>query len=305
VRVDTHVHVTSARYLAALDEAFGGRLPGLVPSSKDGLLELMEQYRIDAAVVSLGPPGVHFGDQKQANELARRVNEEAAELVRSDPRRFAALATLPLPDLDAALAELAYALDELRLDGVFLLTNLGGTYLGDDAWNALFDELERRGAYVFVHPTLPPHPLPLAHPVWLYEFTFETTRAVAQLVYSGTLERCTNVRIQLAHLGGTAPFLAHRLASLAAREPVLAERAPAGALEYLRRLYYDTGLTNNGVALASTLEATDLEHVVFGTDWPYAALPAGSDPAPGLDWLGERRAQVEGANAVALVPRFS
>jgi 6-methylsalicylate decarboxylase len=306
MRVDTHVHVTPAPYLAALEEAFGRGLPGVVPSSSSGLLELMARYELDAAVVSPGPPGVYFGDQSRANDLARRVNEEAAELVRSDPSRLAALATLPLPDIDAALAELAYALDELNLDGVFLLTNLGGTYLGDDALAPLFEELERRAAYVFVHPTLPPHQLPLAHPVWLYEFTFETTRAVAQLVYSGTLERCPDVRMQLAHLGGTAPFIAHRLASLADREPALAERAPAGALEYLRRLYYDTGLSGNGPALASTLEATDLAHIVFGSDWPYAALPkTGSDPAPGLDWLGERRKQVDGANAAALVPRFS
>jgi predicted TIM-barrel fold metal-dependent hydrolase len=306
VRVDTHVHVTPQCYLAALERVFGGRLPGVVPSSRDGLLELMERYEIDAAVVSLGPPGVYLGDQVQANELARRLNEEAAELVRSEPARLAALAALPLPDVDAAFAELAYALDELRLDGVFLLTNIGGTYLGDEAWGKLFDELERRGAYVFVHPTLPPHPLPLQHPVWLYEFPFETTRAVAQLVYSGTLERCPGVRIQLAHLGGTVPFLAHRLASLADREPAAAERAPAGAPAYLRRLFYDTALSNNRVALASTLEATDLEHVVFGTDWPYAALSqTSSDPAPGLDWLGGRRTTIEGANALTLVPRFA
>jgi predicted TIM-barrel fold metal-dependent hydrolase len=291
VRLDAHVHVTPPGYLDAI-----GNPPGVVPSSPEGLRELMERYEIDAAIVSLGPPGAASPD------LARRVNEAAAEL-RSE--RIAALATLPLPDADASLAELAHALDDLELDGVFLLTNAGGVYLGDDRLAPLFDELDRRRAYVFVHPAFPPHPLPLAHPVWLYEFTFETTRAVAQLVYSGTLERCPNVRIQLAHLGGTAPFVAHRLASLADREPALAERAPAGALEYLRRLYYDTGLSNNGAALASTLEVTDTGHVLFGTDWPYAALPAGSDPAPGLDWLGDRRAQVDGANAAALVPRLA
>jgi predicted TIM-barrel fold metal-dependent hydrolase len=306
LRIDAHVHVTPPSYLAALERAFGGRLPGVVSSSADGLMEMMRRYGVDAAVVSLGPPGVFFGDQAEANELARLVNEEAAALVRSDPDRLAALAVLPLPDVDAALAELEYALDSLGLDGVFLLTNLGGTYLGDAAWSRVFDELERRAVYVFIHPTMPPHPLPLAHPVWLYEFPFETTRTVAQLVYSGTLERCPSVRIQLAHLGGAAPFLAGRFASLAEREPALAEGAPAGAREYLRRLYYDTGLANDGVPLASTLEVTDLDNVVYGSDWPYAALPAtGSDPAPGLDWLGERRARVDGANAFALVPRFA
>ncbi|HEY6029007.1 MAG TPA: amidohydrolase family protein, partial [Gaiellaceae bacterium] len=299
MRIDTHVHVTPPALLAELERVHSDRPSGVVPSSPDGLSELMETYAIDAAVVSPGPPGAYLGDQARANELARVLNEDAAALRDSDPRRLAALATLPLPDVDAALAELAYALDELGLDGVFLMSNLEGRYLGDPAWDEFFDELERRGAYVFVHPAFPPHPLPLPHPVWLYEFTFDTTRAVAQLIYSGTLERCPSLRIQLAHLGGTAPFLAHRIASLADRQPQLAEQAPAGALEYLRRLWYDTGLSNNAVALASTLEVAPLEHVVFGTDWPYAAFVPGDDPAPGLEAIGaERRARID-ANASA------
>jgi predicted TIM-barrel fold metal-dependent hydrolase len=305
VRIDTHVHVTPPALLAELERVHGGRPSGVVPSSPEGLRTLMEAYAIDAAVVSPGPPGAYLGDQARANELARTLNEDAAALRDSEPGRLAALATLPLPDVGAALAELAYALDELRLDGVFLLSNVEGVYLGDAAWDALFQELERRGAYVFVHPAFPPHPLPLAHPVWLYEFTFDTTRAIAHLIYTGTLERCPNVRIQVAHLGGTAPFLAHRIASLADRQPELAERAPAGALEYLRRLWYDTGLSNNAVALASTLEVAPLERVVFGTDWPYAAFAPGSDPAPGLAAIGaERRARID-ANGSALVPRLA
>jgi predicted TIM-barrel fold metal-dependent hydrolase len=128
---------------------------------------------------------------------------------------------------------------------------------------------------------------------------------VTNLIYSGTLERHPSIRFQLAHLGGAAPFLAHRLASLADREPERAGQAPAGALAYLQRLYYDTGLTNNVPALAATLEVTSVDHIVFGTDWPYAALPEAGDPAPDLDALGaQRRSAVEFANAAALVPRL-
>jgi predicted TIM-barrel fold metal-dependent hydrolase len=268
----------------------------------------MERYQIASAVVSLGPPGAFLGDQGAANELARLVNEEAAALVSADPARVAALASLPLPDVDAALAELDHALDVLALDGVFLLSNVAGTYPGDPAWSPLFDELERRGAYVFLHPAIPAQAVPLSeYPVWLHEFPFDTTRALVHLIYSGTLERCPSLRIQVAHLGGTGPFLAHRIASLAERDPALAELAPAGALEYLRRLYYDTGLSNNRAALASVLEVTAIEHVLFGSDWPYAALPPeGSDPAPALDTFGsEARRRVEAENAAALVPRFA
>jgi 6-methylsalicylate decarboxylase len=300
-RLDLHAHVIPDEYRALLP-AQGYPLP---PATLEDLTETMARYGIDGAVVSTGPPGASVDDCGRAAELARSANERIADIVRDAPERFAGLAILPLPDLDRSLAELRHALDVLKLDGVALFTNVGGTYLGDPAWDPLFDELQRRGAYVFVHPVHGPYPPPLSWPVWLYEFPFDTTRAIVQLLYSGTLERCPSLRIQVAHLGGTAPFLAHRIASLAEREPHLAEQAPAGALEYLSRLYYDTGLSNNDVALASTLAAVPLDRVVFGTDWPYAALPEGDDPAPALGLDAEQRWRVDAVNAAALVPRLA
>ncbi len=301
MRIDCHAHVHPPAYRAAL-----GSLP-LPPTSLDGLEADMERYGIDAAVVSVGPPGAFLGDAAEPRQLARLANEGIAEIVRAQPERFAGLATLPLPDVADALSELERCYDELALDGVMLLSNVAGTYLGDPELEPLFAALDEREAYVFVHPGFPPHALPLPHPVWLYEFIFETVRAVANLIYSGTLERYSRIRFQLSHLGGAAPFLAHRIASLADREPGQAAHAPAGALTYLRRLYYDTGLANNAPALAATREVTDDEHVVFGTDWPYAALPpGGGDPAPGLDVLGAGvREAVEARNAAALVPRLA
>jgi predicted TIM-barrel fold metal-dependent hydrolase len=305
-RIDAHVHILPADYRAELERR-SLLPPGIPPWSAELVDDLMDRHDIDAAVLSLAPPGVFFGDQGLANELARLVNERTAQFVATAPERFAGLAVLPLPDVDAALEELRHALDVLELDGVALLSNVAGTYPGAPDWDPLFDELDRRGVYVFLHPTMPPHALPLAaHPVWLYEFPFDTTRAVVNLIYSGTLERCPSVRLQIAHLGGTAPFLAHRLASLAAREPEQASAAPTGALAHLRRLYYDTGLSNNSVALASTLLVADPDHVVFGSDWPYADLPDAGDPAPGLAELdGALRARIDASNITALVPRLA
>ncbi len=305
-RIDMHAHVISPGYLAGLRDPDGGA-PPLPPATLDGLEAMMARYAIDAAVISPGPPGVFFGDQGRANELARTVNEELAAIARAAPARFAALATLPLPDPAAAVAELDHALGRLGMDGVWLLSNVAGTYLGAPEWEPLYAELDRRGAYVFVHPALPPFPLPLDHPVWLYEFPFDTTRAIANLIYGGTFERYPRIRLQFAHLGGTAPFLAHRIASLADREPERAAGAPAGALEYLRRQWYDTGLSNHALAVRGALEVTTSDRVVFGTDWPYAALPdEGGDPAPELDALGAAvRGQVDAGNAAALVPRLA
>ncbi|HEX3615317.1 MAG TPA: amidohydrolase family protein [Solirubrobacteraceae bacterium] len=302
-RIDTHAHVLPAPYIAGLPPQLAATHK---PIPVEELDAMMRRYEIDAAVISNGPPGVFFGDQGQAVELARIVNEELAAIVRAAPQRFAALASLPLPGVDAALAELRHALDVLQLDGVMLVTQIAGAYLGDPMFEPLMAELDRRGTYVFVHPTFPPNGQPLAqHPIWLYEFPFETTRAMANLIYSGTFARHPNIRWQFAHLGGATPFLAHRLASLADREPAQTTAAPDGVLAYLARQYYDTGLSNHQVAIEATAEIAAFEQIVFGSDWPYLALPDGPDVAPGLDFLGaEPRARLEGEHARALVPRL-
>jgi predicted TIM-barrel fold metal-dependent hydrolase len=306
-RIDAHTHLIPEAYKAELDRR--GLEPGypLPPATPELLVGFMDEHGIDASVVSLSPPGVWFGDAGLAKELARLVNEATAAVVREQPARFAGLATLPLPDAEAAVAEIAYALDTLGLDGVALLSNVGGTYLGDPALDPVFDELDRRGAYAFVHPVAPATPLPLPGiPPWVGELPFDTTRAAANLIYSGTLERCPNVRLQLAHLGGATPFLAHRIAELAAREPERGVAVPAGAAEYLGRLYYDTGLSNNATAVAATRAVAGVERIVFGSDWPFLALPAGEHPGDGLDDLGAAdRQRIDGANLAALVPRLA
>jgi predicted TIM-barrel fold metal-dependent hydrolase len=304
VRVDTHVHLVPDGYRAIVEERSLSPLP-LPPWSREMTEEFMHRHEIDAAVMSLGPPGVWFGDAGLAVELARAVNEATAELVRAAPQRFAGLAVLPLPDVDASLAELSHALDVLHLDGVAVLSNVDGIYPGDERVEPVWTELDRRGAYVLLHPAAPvPAPALPHHPIWLYEFPFETTRALANLIWSGTLERASGLRLQVAHLGGAAPFLAHRIDSLGAREPDKATAAPSGALAALARCWYDTGLSNHASAVSATASVVPVERIVFGTDWPYAALPSSGDPAPELQALGDDRALVDAANAGALVPRL-
>ena len=285
-RIDLHCHLAPPEYLARIPTAIRNALPTW---SFQQLSSDMERFEIDAAVLSVGPPGVHFGDSDEAAGLARWVNEWAADLIRREPRRFGALASLPLPDVDKALAEVTYALDELQLDGVVLYTNHAGIYLGDDRFEPLLEELDRRGTYVFVHPGWPPNEQPLPqHPAWLYEFPFDTTRCITNLVYSGALDRHRNIRFQFAHLGGTALFLADRLASLADREPELAAGASERFTDYLRNFYYDTGLCNHVEPIQAASARSAPGRVGFGSDFPYAHLPAeGNDPVPGLAHLGE------------------
>lgn len=301
--IDLHAHVLTPRFEAALRSSGDGHM-ALPPQPPEQLRAFMDQNGITAAVISMlaGPAVV-------TPELARTGNLELAELVANEPDRLGALAVLPVTgeDVGAAVAETEHALDTLGLDGVALLSHHGGTYLGDPVLDPLFAELDRRGAYAMVHPTAPPGGWPLPHhPVWLYEFPFETTRAIVNLVYAGTFERYPRIRFQFAHLGGAAPYLAHRIASLTVREPELATRAPAGAMEYIRRQYYDTGLSNSVVALESALALVPLDHVVFGSDWPYLAVPEGRGVTDELDRLpAADRAGIDRDNAAALVPRLA
>jgi 6-methylsalicylate decarboxylase len=162
-----------------------------------------------------------------------------AETIRSHPARFGGFACLPLPDVDGALAEIDYALGTLGLDGVMLLTNANGTYLGDSRLDPVFDELNRRAAVVFLHPALPACAdcTSLGYAP-LIDFVFDTTRAVTHLVLSGTLERSPDLRVIVPHAGGTIPYLADRIDLLASRfVPGASQRAPAGVKAYLRRLY--------------------------------------------------------------------
>lgn len=312
-RIDTHHHIVPSFYRDYLwrcdvRDAGGRELP---PWSEDEALAAMDRHGIATGIASISMPGTHFGDDAAARAMSRRCNEFAADLIRRRPERWGAFAVLPLPDVAGALEEAAYALDVLQLDGVVLLANHGGCYLGDPRFDALFDELDRRRAVVFIHPTIPPgmSQSGLSLPAMLFEFTFDTTRAIANLVYSGTLERCPNLRLVASHGGGTVPYIAWRLKLVQQSEPWSA-RVPKGVRHYLRTIYYDTALTTSPSALAALQAFADPSRIVFGSDYPYATEQVVGACIHGLKRHVESHAQFPGAavdraNALALFPRLS
>src|SRR5580698_2532325 len=213
--IDVHHHILPDFFWRETNDAHspvGGIAPP--PWDADLMLSFMDEAGIDVAVTPISTPGVHVGDDARARSLARRCNEFSARLIQAHPKRFGGFAALPLPDVDGALDELAYALDDLRLDGVVLFSNARGIYLGDPRFTPLFDELQRRAAVVFVHPN--PSPDPSAHalglPDSLIDYPADTTRDIARLHYSNTLARTPDVKYVLAHAGGTVPYLAGRFA---------------------------------------------------------------------------------------------
>jgi len=310
--VDLHHHVIPDFYWQASNEggdAAGGINPP--PWSLDGAIAYLDEANIDVAIASISTPGVHLGDDAAARVLARRVNEYLAELKRDRPDRFGGFAALPLPDVEGALEQIGYALDVLELDGVSLMTNAGGSYLGDDRFEPVFGELQRRGAVVFVHPTASPDPIAhtLGLPDTLLDFPVDTSRAVAKLHYSNTFARTPDVRYLLPHAGGTIPFLASRFGIVDAMNviPGAEERGPFA--DTARRLYWDTASAFGDPVLHLLRSVTGVQNVVFGTDYPYPRNTISIGGLRGLERTAEldedERHDLLGGTAARLLPRLA
>jgi predicted TIM-barrel fold metal-dependent hydrolase len=309
--VDVHHHVLPPFYMDAIRAAGYDRVGGIrFPEWRtEESLAVMDAHGIGAAVLSVSTPGVSFLDDfADGRRLARACNDWSAQLVAEHPGRFAALACLPLPDVEGARAEAARALDILGLDGVVLLASAGGRYLGDVAFEPLLEDLDRRRAVVLLHPTTPPGaPLPgLDVPVTTVEFMADTTRAIANLILTGTLERHPGLRFVCAHAGGFAPYITARLEAAWRRDPTGQKRAPAGPLAYLRRLHYDTAASANPYTLAALLALAGSDQVVLGTDFPFSPeadvrdAVAGLAAIPGLE--ATERARIGAGNILGLLP---
>jgi predicted TIM-barrel fold metal-dependent hydrolase len=313
-RIDVHHHILPPNFVSALNSLnipwTGG--PEVPSWSLQQAHDMMGAMGIDAAVASPSP-GVYWGgDTGFAVKLARETNEFVADVVRDDSEHFGGFATIPLPDVGASLEEVEYAYDTLGLDGVVLYTSQGDRYLGDRSYDPFFEELDRRKAIVFIHPTtIPPgaDATGLTIPFGVAEFTFDTTRAVMNMLYSGTLERYPSIRYIVSHAGGTIPYLAWRIAG-ASYLPELRDRAPKNdGLALLQELYYDTALSTSEFVFGALKEFVPMSQVLFGSDFPYigpAVLQAeryGLENSKVLD--DAARAAIDRGNALTLFPRFA
>jgi 6-methylsalicylate decarboxylase len=309
--IDTHHHMLPDFFWRETNDSHAP-VGGLAPLqwSKGAMISFMDDARIDVAVMSVSTPGVHLGNSEKARSLARRCNEFAAELVHTRPERFAGFACIPLPDIDASLEELSYALDVLGLDGVVVFTNSRGVYLGDAALEPVFEELERRKSVVFVHPNRSPDAVAhsLGLPDNLLDFPTDTNRAVAEMHYTNRFARTPNVKYIISHAGGSIPYLAARFAIIDEIGFIEGGGQRGSAAEMFRRLYWDTALSATDPVFRMLRNVAGIDQVVFGTDFPYLprdlAVKARQRILESSELnQSEKQAVLEG-NAVRLFPRL-
>jgi predicted TIM-barrel fold metal-dependent hydrolase len=278
-KIDVHAHFIPEEYREALIAAGKDRpdgIPALPQWSEELALASMHELGIRLAILSISSPGVHFGDGAAAVELARSVNKAGARIVRSTPNRFGLFAALPLPEVDAATAETRYALDKLGADGVCLLTNHHGMYLGDERLEPIYAEVAARNSVVFVHPTSPPEIRGgpgFAAP--MLEFIFETTRSITDLVLSGVLRRHPDLRVIVPHAGAALPVVAGRVDMLAWVLANLPNGTEIPSMRTaLKALHFDLAGAPVEEQLGALLAVADASKLHYGSDFPFTPTQA-------------------------------
>jgi predicted TIM-barrel fold metal-dependent hydrolase len=306
--IDVHAHYLPESYRAAL-VATGHAQPDGFPQipewSAAEHVAAMDRLGIATSLLSISSPGVHLGDGATVAR-AREVNEAGQRAVVDHPGRFGLLAALPLPDVDAAIAEIGYCADALEVAGFAVLTNVGGTYLGDPAFAPVFHELDRRSARVLLHPTSPPcwERTSLDRPRPMLEFLFDTTRAVVDLVLNGTVAAHPDIELVIPHAGATLAMVADRVATFSL---LLGADPAVDVLRDLGRLHFDLAGFPVPRQLDALLTLTTVDHLHYGSDYPFTpefAVEAARDRLDGVAAPAALR-DVLRANTARLFPSLA
>jgi predicted TIM-barrel fold metal-dependent hydrolase len=305
--IDVHHHFSPTAYaeITAQKKVAPAALAGWSPQKT---IDDMDQAGVATAMNSIVAPGVWFGDPDQARRLARDSNEYAAKMVADYPGRFGSFATLTLPDIDGSLHEIEYALDVLKADGIMLFTSYDDKWLGDPFFTPVFEELNRRQAVVFTHPTTNACCANLLPGISSAEIEYgtDTTRAIVRMVYSGAAKRYPNIRMIFSHGGGTMPYLIGRFVNRVPRSghggP---ERQEHDFQAEVAKFYYDTAQTFNPVPMTALKHVVPTSQILFGTDYPYRPSienTTGLTASKAFD--SQELEGIKNGNALLLLPRL-
>ena len=306
-RIDVHHHLSPPSYVTASNEIGFGE--GLMKNwTVEKSLADMDRAGVATAMLSVTTPAVNPIKPDAARRLCRESNEYAARLVADHPGRFGSFAMVPLRDTEGSLREIAYALDTLKADGIGLMTSYGDKWLGDPSFLPVMEELNRRKAVVYTHPTAANCCVNLAptQPPVMIEFGTDTTRTIADIVFSGNAQKFRDINWIFSHAGGTMPFLIERFVRNPLLEPKAKPTVPEGTLAELRRFYYDTAQTSNKGSMSALAAIIPPSQILFGTDFPYRTS---IDHVKGLHEAGvftdDQLASIERGNALKLLPRLA
>lgn len=272
--VDVHTHIIIPEYVEVL-RAHGAELEETFPLPEWDAgrhIAFMDSADIRTAVLTMPAPQPYYGDAEESAECIRRVNEVSARVKQDYPGRFKFCAALPLPDVDAAIREVIYALDTLGADGVKLATNSRGQYLGDEALDPLMEVLNERHAVIIIHPHRPtPYPerIIATTPLAMYEYPAETTRAVVNMLARNVLVRYPNLKVVVPHCGSFLPLALPRMKSILPAMVAQGYMQPIDWEGNLSRLYFDLAGSPTLEVLRSLLAITTPDHILYGSDYPY------------------------------------
>jgi predicted TIM-barrel fold metal-dependent hydrolase len=304
-RIDVHHYFIPPFHVEAMMKP--GRRVGPPPPKWTPALSIEEMDRsgIAAAIVSIAQPGVWYGDNiEESRSLARELNEYGATMVRDYPGRFGLFAVIAPPDVEGSLKEIEYALDTLKADGIGLLTSYQDKYLGDASFAPVYEELNRRKALVYVHPTTPLccRGLVPGIPPSSIEYATDSTRTIAHLVFSGTVARFPEIRWIFSHSGGTLPFLTGRFIRLAEeRKP---PHLPEGPLPAFRKFHYELAQGSTPGQIAALLKMVPISQVLYGTDYPFRDGAEVNEGIAAYGFSAADVAAIERDNALRLLPRL-
>lgn len=279
-KIDMHVHYIPQAYKEALLSSVEKNPDGFPTPKWDPEVHLktMEQLGITRSMLSMSSPHINFGDRNAAKILARKVNEDGAELVKKYTDRFGLFASLPLPNVEDSVEEIQYAKDILQVDGFALPTNAQGVYLGNPCLDPVFEELNKHKAVVVLHPNKPskvPENVVEGLPIPMMEFFFDTTRTVINMILKGTLKKFPDIKFIIPHAGAFLPILADRIAPAIQMTPDLfgenikGEADTIDIYDALKNLYYDVAGVCLPRQLADLLQIVNVEHLLYGSDYPY------------------------------------
>ena len=312
--IDVHAHYIPRTYLDALErKGIGEREIGFPMEPWDAAkrIELLDRGGVQASLISLSSPGLRYFAGDELVDLCRRLNDELAELVVKYPKRFGSLIALPLPDVDAALAEIERCFSELSADGVCAMTNYQETFIGDPRFRAVHAELNRRSAVFFFHPTenAGNEVLTQGYPAPAFEYPAESTRAVVSLLKHGVIERCPDVRYIISHGGGTLPFIGTRLSKLLPlMEGGSEEERNTRSRKYedqISSLYFDLALVQYHPSLEAIADYHPTDRLLMGFDQPFNAftdIKEASDQILAFAGFGDAKDAIGSGNALRIFP---